>query len=802
MRLIRLLPLLLLLLTCQREEPARTSLAELFAPAEGLAGRPEYLDSPFLTAGDRVYLVGHQDGTFPDLGWHVTGEMGGIWDHPVKLMDGFRVGLRHDGEQHCLDEADQFVNYPFGNRHIYQEVWPGLRVERYQFAPDQAEAVVVSWALTNMGEAPLNLDFSLAAKTDLRPVWLGERSGMIDATDLLAFHDELGAWVGKDRQNPWYVVWGCDRQPANVREETDACPLESQGQGATGELTYALTVAPGATEHLTLVIAGSYQTEEAALTTWQEVRAGYPDLFRAKRDRLAALAETAQLQLPDTTLQRALEWTRYNVDWLIREVPEQGRGLAAGSPDYPWWFGCDATYALQGVLASGRSDIAYSTLRLLKQLSETTNGNGRIIHEASTNGVVFNPGNINETPHFASMVWTVYEWTGDEDFLREFYPFVRQGLDWLLAENDADGNLLPDGFGMMEIHGLNSEMIDVAVYTQQGFADAARMATQLHDQQAAAAYQGVADRLRELINTDFWVPEFNSYADFIGTTSQALHLIDDAIVRADTLGKPWAVEELERTRARIAGYPAEQKQGFVLYHNWVVNTPMETGVADSVKAVAALETGSRFVNPFGVFVTGIDRDESAGTDDSSFAEDQEIFSYVGAVMTLPTGVQAIAENNYGRPDRALDYLQRLTHSFSYALPGSLYEVSPDFGMMTQAWTIYSLTVPVVRQFFGVQPRAYDHQVILQPGMPGSWDEAELRDLPIGDNRLSLTFERTADGERWTIRQSQGDHEVILRFPAGKYGQWVVTGERRRPEKQGGFDYLMLSGENLIVDLQP
>ena len=34
-------------------------------------------------------MVGHQDGSFPELGWHIAGEMGGIWDHPIKLMDGF-----------------------------------------------------------------------------------------------------------------------------------------------------------------------------------------------------------------------------------------------------------------------------------------------------------------------------------------------------------------------------------------------------------------------------------------------------------------------------------------------------------------------------------------------------------------------------------------------------------------------------------------------------------------------------------------------------------------------------------------
>ena len=34
------------------------------------------------------------------------------------------------------------------------------------------------------------------------------------------------------------------------------------------------------------------------------------------------------------------------------------------------------------------------------------------------------------------------------------------------------------------------------------------------------------------------------------------------------------------------------------------------------------------------------------------------FTYTGAVMTLPTGVQAVAENNYGRPDEAYAWLEK------------------------------------------------------------------------------------------------------------------------------------------------
>src|SRR6188472_1752397 len=57
------------------------------------------LHDPVVTAGDRVYAICSQNGLFPDSwGGHVPGEMAGVWDHPIKLLDGFWFGLHVDGE--------------------------------------------------------------------------------------------------------------------------------------------------------------------------------------------------------------------------------------------------------------------------------------------------------------------------------------------------------------------------------------------------------------------------------------------------------------------------------------------------------------------------------------------------------------------------------------------------------------------------------------------------------------------------------------------------------------------------------
>lgn len=479
----------------------------------------------------------------------------------------------------------------------------------------------------------------------------------------------------------------------------------------------------------------------------------------------------------------------------MQEVPEIGTGITAGIPDYPWWFGVDSEYALKGYMAVGQTEPVYKTIRLLDSVSEAVNGNGRIIHEMSTNGAVFNEGNINETPQFASLIWEIYKWNGDKEFLKKYFPSIKKGLWWLMMENDENKNLFPDGFGMMEIHGLDSEMIDVAVYTQRAFQDAAKIADELNETEFKKEFQETADLLRKKINDKFWSDEFGSYADFIGTDKQALRLIDDALVRADTLNKPWSVEELKKTRDYILKNPSEEPRPFVLHHNWVVNTPMEMKIADPAKAKIALKTAETYTNPFGVFVTGIDRDQSSETGAKSF-KGSKAFSYTGAVMTLPTGVLAIAENNYGNPDKALEYLDRMTRSFSFAFPGSMYEVSPDYGMISQAWNIYSYAIPIVQQFFGIQPMASEKSVTIEPQVPGKWKEASLENVLIADNEISVYYESSPEAITYKIIQTNPEWTIKVDLPKAEY---IVLDENiSREEKEERIQFLSNSNSIEII----
>jgi glycogen debranching enzyme len=749
-------------------------LTKLLDDLEKIKGKDKYLSSPYFTAGDRVYMVGHQDGTFPDLGWHVQGEMGGIWNHPIKLMDGFTAAVRSGDNSYCLNQADEFINFPIANKHIYSNSVPGMTISRFQFVPEAQQGIIIEFTFENTDQSKKTFEFEFTGHTDLMPVWLGDRAGMQDDVDNLIFDNKRSAWRGKDNKNEWYVLFGSDQMAKMEEGPSTICNYTPQGNGKAGTLSYTLELPKKGRRSLRFFIAGSYKDQKELEKTF-DLLLNLPEKFlKEKRAHYEQIASKAKLTIDDKQLQTAYEWVKYNTEWLVRDVPEIGRGLGAGMPDYPWWFGVDNEYTLKGAIATGRKELVYNTIELIHKLSEI-NGNGKIIHEVSTNGVVFNPGNINETPQFVSLIWWVYRWTGDRDFLSHYYPGIIKGLEWLMDENDKDKNLFPEGYGMMEIHGLESEMIDVATYTQKAFADGAKMALEMGENERAESYQQTADLLIEKINKEFWVEDFNSYADFIGTPSQALSLIDAAIIRADTLNKPWAVEELEATKRKLSTYPVNEKQGFVIFHNWVVNTPMEMKIAHEEKAIRALDKGSRFVNPFGVFVTGIDRDGSSEKEDGSFSG-SKVFSYTGAVMTLPTGVQAIAENNYGRPDKALEYLQRMTRSFSFALPGSIYEVSPDYGMMAQAWNLYAYAVPIVTQFFGIQPEAHKKIIHIQPLIPESWQNSKLENVQIGENRIDISYEKSKDGLSARINQDKNDWKIYFKIPKGDYKEVSLNGK--------------------------
>ena len=170
----------------------------------GISNRGLNPTRPYVTAGDRAYLIGTQDGNFPDMGDHVPGEMGGLWVHPIKLIDGFRAEIVDlaTSRDTTLAKSIELVTYPYGTRLRYGRVLDSLDVERFQFSPDGRPGVVVQYIFTNSAARERRLRVQFAVKTDLRPVWFSEHLGIADARDTVAWSPANGFFVAHDTGHP------------------------------------------------------------------------------------------------------------------------------------------------------------------------------------------------------------------------------------------------------------------------------------------------------------------------------------------------------------------------------------------------------------------------------------------------------------------------------------------------------------------------------------------------------------------------------------------------------------------------
>jgi glycogen debranching enzyme len=735
--------------------PSQTDYAR--SVMAGISNQGQNQREPYVTAGDRAYLIGTQDGKFPDIGDHVPGEMGGLWVHPIKLADGFwaKVTDAATKEESALSESIEFINYPYGNRFRYGAALPDLEIERFQFSPDGLPGLVVQYTFRNTSALPRQLHFDFTVKTDLSPVWFSDRIGIKDAPDTVTWQAANKLFIAGDTDHSWFVVWGAtDSEEARPLEQPE--PVTTRGMGVTAASRYTVPVASKGTATLTFVFAGSAIGTTEALRSFRHLARHHANHLRMKQNHYASIIQRARVTVPDRRLQDVYNWVRVNTEWLVREIPGMGRGVGGGLMEYPWWFGTE-TYSLQALIAAGDFNLAKQSLRLLKNQSIKANGNGRIVHEVTTNGAVSNPGNTQETAQFVITVGKLFQWTGDLGFAKEMYPAMKMGIDWLLTDMDRNQNLFPEGYGIMEVSGLNAELIDVAVYTQQALKATAYIAGILNQPFAEERYSRLASQLESRINERFWVEEEGSYADFYGSRAQAVSAAEGAIRQIRLKGEDKLtvrdqelIRSYEHRKQEFSALP-ERSRGWITNRNWVIATPMETGIAPRVQAIRALDKIRREnVGEYGPFLSAFEKQ---------------------AMMTISTGVQAVSEGKYGRTDEALWYVDKIVQTFNRKLPGSISEMMPDYGCFTIAWTSYGIVVPLLEHVFGIRPDAMNKTVVLEPHLPTGWEDMSIEDLPIGTNLVSFSRAKTGRGVEYRFDAEDSEWSFVLKLndsPGAKY----------------------------------
>jgi glycogen debranching enzyme len=718
-----------------------------YPPAE----KHHRLSDPIATTGDRVYAICSQNGLFPDpWGGHVPQEMWGVWGHPIKLLDGFWFALRSPahGITHWLTEATACRTLGWQTEFDYTA--GPFRITRRDAVPDGIAGMTIALAVSQPDprDEPEPLELVALFRSDLRPAWLGEQAGMIDARDSAEVQAAHNRVIFGDGNNPWSVIVGADAAASEITTGDDLWAVQrTAGLGTSTRFVIPLhfVAQPGAlapVASVTFFVAGSAMGSAQPadpVPAYEQLRVEAASLLETKRERYAAIAQTSELVSPDAALDEAFRWAKLNFQMLARAVPPYGVCVGAGLPEYPWWFGIDTEYAVLPMLQAGLFELTRESLLLLARESRRANPGepGRVIHELATVGVVFNAGNLVETPAFTRAVHQYWLWTGDDALLRELYPFCKQGvLDYALRQCDPDGDLCPSGRSIIETLEMHAgfEVIDVAAYTWEALARLADLARAAGDEGAIPELNAKAEALGNRIRAEWWLEGEGLFADVRASVSEVRAVLQrllelglaegasrDLRRQVDAAQRLFAVQLAERASERD-----DVDLPWLLRH-WAILAPVEVGLATPEQARRALERmeSDEFCDEWGMCLHP-DRHD---------------------VMGVNTGMLALAEARHGRLAQALRFMRNIVRAQSYRTPGATSEALPDQWCFVQLWNGLGVIAPVVEQFLGIEPRAAERRLRVTPHLPDEWERARLNQLRVGATHFDIAVERVADSYR-------------------------------------------------------
>ncbi len=702
----------------------------------------------YVAAGTRAYVVGAENGAFPPIGWHITGQMGGVWAPPIKLLDGLWFSVAGS----WLDSASSFTSGP-GFVRLTFPVTDGVRPTLTEFAPDGSPVVLFGLTLQ-----PVN------GRSGQVPVVAQAHSQVMAAypwtsttpTSAEVEHPDVASVQGDHLQfnqsgTSYYAEVGAN-VPADLSAGSgDWGPTPSDQQqafgtdGKGGQLNWTLSV-PATGRTLWLGVAGSQQgagPATAALRGGLAQPGRQLDTKIAARDGVAALTDVSA---PDLAVQQAILWSKLNLADLQRTVTglqirdvDAGQaypapiatvpvlsGIDAAYPDYAEFFGTDGAYATYGLAVSGQWNTAINQLNAMRTVSEIVNGStGKVVHEINATGAVYfgdnsNPGDINETAQFAIAAGLVWRWSGNSSVLRNNYTFIKEGEYYLASLDPNPSDLWPQGDGIVEDPSLGIEAVDVASETVNALGVLHDMATVMGDA-ATASWAGA--REQQLLSSfgQWWIANQSLYADSL----------------CDTTLQGACTSQGEQLQQRY----------------WTSVAPMEQDIAPPANAIAALSNIATptFTGACGLYVDGLGGPEGASGQ---------------SCYLVNTGALAVAQANYGQLDQAVANMDKIASQLTVEMPGSLpelsasaqynpYEAFTSRANVMQAWSSYGLLWTTVNDLLGVSPNVPAGTLSVVPELPASWPQLAVSNLQVGSNSVAVSVIRLSSGYRLSISGAVG-----------------------------------------------
>lgn len=648
------------------------------------APRPEVVQppdaSPFAIAGRRTLVVGSESGGVAE-----------IWIHPLGVVT-FDGPLLVDGRPAVARLVE--VGPASVTRHLLAA--RGTIREAIVPAADQP-AVRLDYLPSAGCDAVVQVQLRLAFRLE----WPFDRQALHPLT--------VSVDASPDGARHAVRIVGADGQCSAVVTTDSAADLHVRWEG--GEPHVAVTGVPGAP--LRLLCAAATDGQRVLLRSLAT-----HDLLSPRVDEYDQVERgLTRSATPDRHLNDAFRWSGFRLHQFVADVPgfDSWRSVLAGfapsrpgwggsRPGYAWFFGRDACWCADAMLALGMFREVADVIRFLAASADVS---GKILHEYTTSGAVHYDA-ADSTPLFLRLAAAYVEWSGDLETVRTVWDAVRQALQFVLTtDRDADG--LPENAGVG--HG----------WIESGPLGGGRVTSYL-----AAIWLDAMRRLGPLAIA-----------------------VDDPVL-ADTCRVAW-----QRGAAAFERRFVDRHHGRIALQLQPDGSPnFEPTALDAVPVLLGLVTDdvadavlNRFDSPEFTAPWGV---RLLPRSNATYAPRGY---HSGAVWPLFTGWVSLAAFAHGHSAFGLRLLQANAGLGRRGAKGAFDEVlDGDSGegagvCADQAWSAAMVAAPLVCGLWGVRANAVTRELRVAPQLPDDWDQAELRQLRVGDSLVSIAAASTDRGRR-------------------------------------------------------